>query len=296
MSSKYVSVIVPSLNDWARLRLCVQALSVQTYPKELFEVIIVNNNPDDRVPEKFFLPENFKITTEAKPGSYAARNAALRIARGEIIGFTDSDCIPEKDWIKHAVDYFQNNPACRRIAGKVTIFPKAAKATIAEKYDRLFSFRQKRYVDEYGTCVTANLFTYKCLFDKVGLFNDTLMSFGDLDWGSKAHEAGHRIDYVENVIVNHPARDWSDLVKKEKRLAGGREQVNKQQHNKLDVFARFFDDVRPRLRGEIKFINTEGSHLTYTEKLSVLLMRFRLIYVKAYETLRLRLGKKPNRE
>lgn len=296
MSDKYVSVIVPTYNDWARLRLCVDALALQTYPKERFEVIVVNNNPNDSVPENFSLPENFQIITEAKTGSYAARNAALKIAKGGIIGFTDSDCIPDKDWIKNAVIYFQNNPSCSRIAGNILVFPKGAKATVAEKYDRLFAFRQKRYVNDYGTCVTANVFAYKYVFDEVGPFNDNLMSFGDLDWGSRAHKAGYKIDYVENVIVNHPARSLAELVKKEKRLAGGREKFSRPAGNKLAVITRFLNDARPRLRGEINFLYKEGSYLTNMEKFSILLLRFRLIYIKAYETMQLRLGKKANRE
>jgi cellulose synthase/poly-beta-1,6-N-acetylglucosamine synthase-like glycosyltransferase len=281
MSNKYVSIIVPTFNDWVRLRLCVSALSAQTYPKEFFNVIIVNNNPDDTMQATFILPENFEIITEPKLGSNAARNAALQIAQGEIIGFTDSDCIPDKNWIRHAIDHFQNDPSCSRIAGRVSVFPKKAEARVAEKHDWLFAFRQKRYVDDYGTCVTANVFTYKPVFDNVGLFNDTLMSFGDLDWGSKAYKAGFRTDYAENVVANHPAQDLAELMKKEKRLAGGQEKFNKGKRNKLVIFARFLDDMRPCFRGELQFIHTQGTNLTAMEKLSALMLRFRLIYIKA---------------
>ena len=296
MSNKFVNIIVPTYNDWARLRLCVDALAAQTYPQDWFDVTVVNNNPADSTPAGFTLPSNIKIITEARPGSYAARNAALNMAQGEIIGFTDSDCIPDKNWIKHAVEHFQKEPSCSRIAGKIAVFPKGSKATLAEKYDRLYAFRQKNYVTKFGICVTGNLFAYKYVFDKVGLFNDSKMSFGDLDWGRAAHLAGYRIDYGENVIVNHPARDWADLVKKEKRLAGGREGNNKKTQSKLAVYTRFLKEARLQLRGEMQFINKEGDHLNSVDKVGVLLMRSVLNYVKAYETMRLRLGKRPNRE
>jgi glycosyltransferase involved in cell wall biosynthesis len=144
MSNKFVSVIVPAYNDWARLRLCVDALAAQTYPNEWFDVVIVNNNPNDSAPVGFTLPANFKNITEAKPGSYSARNAGLRIVKGEIIGFTDADCIPGKDWIKNAVAHFEDNPGCSRIAGNLSLFPKGKKATLDKKYDALYTFRQKK--------------------------------------------------------------------------------------------------------------------------------------------------------
>src|SRR5688500_5776142 len=159
MYNKYVSIIIPTYQDWARLSLCVNALSKQTYPKDLFEVIIVNNNPDDNTPANFYVPENFTILIEEKPGSYSARNAALKIAKGEIVGFTDSDCIPDQDWIRNAVDYFANHKSCSRIAGRISIFYKGSKPTAAELYNTLFSFPQKNHAEGNGTSVTANLFT-----------------------------------------------------------------------------------------------------------------------------------------
>ncbi len=278
------------------MRLCINALSKQTYPKELFEVIIVNNNPNDSVPANLMLSENFKIITEGKPGSYSARNAALKIANGEIIGFTDSDCIPDKDWIKHAVEHFEKNKDCFRIAGHVLIFVKSSSPSIAEKYDSLFALNQKKYVTNWGICVTANLFTYKKVFDSVGLFDDKKMSFGDLNWGSRAHKAGYKIHYLENCIVKHPARNWTELIKKEKRLAGGREKKINYKQSNITIYLKFLKEIRPRLRGEIKSILSKGKNSTYIEKFFFLILRIRLQFVRAYETMKIRLGKQPNRE
>ena len=295
MTNRSITVIVPTYNDWERLSYCVQALSAQTYPATEFDVIIVDNNPEDRVPESFYLPANFKIITEVKPGSYAARNAALKIATGEIIGFTDSDCIPDKDWIRNAVDHFNQNESCTRIAGNIVLFTKTLKPTTAEYYERLYYFKQKEYVHKHGTGATANLFVYKYVFEKAGLFNDNLMSSGDFNWGIMAHKAGYRIDYVENVIVKHPARTLSELIKKQKRVTGGKVQRRQGKQPKLSVFLRFLKDARPRVRGDYKYIKENGPFLTPMRRLMVLLLRMQMRYVRAHEIMRLQLGKKPNR-
>jgi cellulose synthase/poly-beta-1,6-N-acetylglucosamine synthase-like glycosyltransferase len=294
MEENYVSIIVPAYRDWQRLSLCITALSSQTYPIDKFEVIIVNNDPADPVPNDLLLPDNFQIITESKPGSYAARNAAIKKAKGTIIGFTDSDCIPDQNWIKNAVAYFSSNTEISRLAGNVNVFPKTSSPTLAEKYDRLYAFRQKRYVSAWGTCVTANMFTLKKAFDKVGLFDDSKMTWEDINWGIRANNAGFKMDYVENVIVNHPARDLKELIKKERRL-GGNNPMLKTRKSRSHIFLKFLNDIKPRI-GDVKFIYGQGKELTMIDKVNVLILRRYLLGIRAYENLRVQMGKKPNRE
>ena len=295
MNPYFVSIIIPTYNDWIRLSKCLNALAHQNYPKEKFEIIVANNNPDDHIPDEYFIPENCVVITEPKPGSYAARNAALKLAKGEIIGFTDSDCIPDNNWIKNAVDYFNTNKTCSRIAGNVSIFFETVKPTTAQLYDKLYAFNQKGYVNSSGTSVTANLFTYKNVFDKVGYFDEALMSGGDFLWGTIAHKFGYKVEYVEDVIVRHPARDsLKELLKKEKRVGGSQAIFLKDKSNTILNVLKFLKQLRPRL-GEIKFIYSKGKGLTTMNKLYIYLLRHYLIGIRAYAKLRVQMGKKPNR-
>jgi len=290
MISSFITIIVPTYKDWKRLSLCINALAAQTYPKEHFEVVIVNNDPEDSIPKELKLPENFKIITEGRPGSYAARNAALKIARGEIIGFTDSDCIPDKDWITNAVSYLAENKSCTRIAGNIIIFPKSSKPTLSEKYEMIYAFNQKKYAKR-GTGVTGNLFAYRRLFDTVGFFNESyLLMEGDMEWGRAAQKAGFPIDYVENVIVKHPARNLSELITKERRKGIGRGMVERNRNNKFSTFMQLINGFRPRV-AEIKYINA-NTRLSTLEKIEVLLLRHYLLNVYTFQKLRVQLGDK----
>jgi glycosyltransferase involved in cell wall biosynthesis len=290
-----VSIIIPTYNDWHRLSLCLKALSEQSMDLNDFEIIVVNNNANDKTPDDYFIPVNCTVLVERKPGSYAARNAALKIAKGEVIGFTDSDCIPDKDWISNAYDYLDDNSRCTRIAGRVKVFSGPSKPNRAELYDKLYAFNQKGYVSADGTSVTANLFTYKYLFNRIGLFDENLMSGGDYKWGTLAHSAGYKIDYVESVLVHHPARaSLEELLKKEKRVGGGQAIfLKKNSHRLSEVFA-FIYELRPRL-GELKFILKSKEELSLMDKLNVFLIRQNLLAVRAYEKLRVQMGKQSNR-
>lgn len=292
MKSKYVSIIVPTFQDWKRLALCVEALTNQTFPRDSFEVLIVNNDPRDSMPPDFALPEGFKILVEEKPGSYAARNTGLRAAKGEIIGFTDADCIPNPNWIMNAVEYFARNESCSRIAGKIAIFYKTAKPTMAELYNTMYSFPQEIHVKKTGTSVTGNLFTYKHVFDQVGFFDENLLSLGDLAWGRVANKAGFKVHYVPNVIVKHPARSLPELIKKEKRVGGG--QGIRARGKKVASLLRFLYEYKPRL-DEFRFILNNGKELNAIEKMKILLLRHYLLGVRSYEKRKVQTGKDPNR-
>lgn len=294
MENKFVSIIIPTYQDWQRLSLCLDALSKQTFLKEMFEVIVINNDPNDNVPPDFPLPEGYKIITEEKPGSYAARNTGLKVAKGEIIGFTDSDCIPDKNWIKNAVNYLINNESCSRIGGNILVFYKSSKPDIVERFNNVYSFPQKWHVNKVGTSVTANLFAYKYLFDKVGYFDEKLMSMGDSRWAKQAGKAGYKLDYVEDVIVRHPARNLSELAKKERRLGGAEGTTWHNSKYKLKNVYAFLQSFK-HSKKEFEFLAYQGKDLNISTKISLFTLKYYLNGVRAYERLKVQLGKKPNR-
>lgn len=273
MKNPEVSIIIPTYKDWARLSLCLKALEEQSFERERFEIIVVNNMPEDKVPPQLKIPENCRIIDEHKPGSYAARNAALRICRGRIVGFTDSDCIPDKDWIKNAVTFLMEHPEVKRAGGAVEIFSKRSKPTKVELYDEIFAFPQEAYVKS-GNAVTANMFTYKEIFDKIGLFDQSLMSGGDYQWGKLAHKRGIAIGYAANSIVKHPARPTvKELLTKVKRVAKGQAGFHSSQsHNIFQVTGRLFKMLKPRL-WEIRIIFQRGRHLGLGKKLYLVWLR-----------------------
>jgi len=236
----YVSVIVPAYHDWERLKICIDALLNQTYPQENFEVIIVNNDPADTPPD-LSLPENFRIISEEKPGSYAARNAGIKKAKGEILAFTDADCIPEPGWIKEGIKVFNSDKRVSRVGGKVDLFFKNKRLTIAEIYEKAFAFRQQRHVEKSGTAVTANMFSKRKVFESVGMFDENKYSGEDIEWGIRAQKRGFKIKYSAMAIVKHPARHTlKQLFSKSRRIAGGLADSVFSNKNKIVVILKGF--------------------------------------------------------
>lgn len=217
----FVSVIIPTYHDWGRLKLCLNSLSLQTYPRENFEIIIVNNDPDD-APQYIALPLNSKLISEAKPGSYAARNTGIKAATGSIFAFTDSDCIPDRNWINNGIKKLISNNEISFIGGNVVLMSKNKKLTLSELYEKAFTLRNDLIIYGRKHAVTANLFAYKYAFNETGLFDERLMSGGDVDWCQRAAKNGFIIGFSDSSMVYHPARtSLVDLLKKHLRVIGG---------------------------------------------------------------------------
>jgi len=166
---------------------------------------------------------------EPKPGSYAARNRGIEASRAEVLGFTDADCVPADTWLERGVRAVQRLSGPGSVAGKIEItFHDPEKRTAAELFESVVAFRQKSYV-EWGFAVTANLFTTRATVDCVGLFDERLMSGGDIEWGRRLRAQGLTLEYADDARVLHVARrTLGELCRKAVRVAGGVQQAAEQ--------------------------------------------------------------------
>jgi glycosyltransferase involved in cell wall biosynthesis len=227
----FVSVIIPVFDDGERLRRCLLALDRQTYPRDRFEVVVVDNGSSQDVAAVVAGLAGVVLGHEPRPGSYAARNTGLGLARGEVLAFTDSDCLPQPDWVAAGVARLTDQPGCGPVAGRIAVFfQDAARPTATELYESLTAFPQRAYVerDHYGA--TANLFTRRDVFARVGDFCAGLTSGGDREWGQRVYAAGLPLIYADEVRVQHPARrSFGELARKIVRVTGGIESLRARQ-------------------------------------------------------------------
>lgn len=283
-----VSVIVPVYNNSELLRKCLAALENQTYSRELYEVVVVDNASEEDINGVVTDFERSRLTYESKPGSYVARNKGISVAKGEVIAFTDSDCIPAKDWIEKGVAHLFKVDNCGLVAGKIEFFfHNLDNPTAIEFYDS-FGINQKKYVGEnFGA--TANVFTFATVVEKVGLFNSKLKSNGDREWGNRVFASGYQISYADEVRVKHPARDsWKQLYKKAIRIIGGKYDLAKEQNRLSDATWELPKLLKPPVRfflGRLADKRLKGN-----QKLMFVLVTFFVNYSQAWELIRLLIG------
>ncbi|MGB3295624.1 MAG: glycosyltransferase family 2 protein [Phormidesmis sp.] len=299
-NNQFVSVIVPVFNDAERLRLCLEALKRQTYPD--YEVIVVDNASDQgqHIPELVAEFARAVYAYESQTGSYVARNRALGLARGEILAFTDADCIPASDWIESGVDHLLKTPNCGLIAGRIKLFFRGTEASPVELYESVTAFPQQRLLSQQQGAATANVFTYQAVMKAVGPFDASLRSNGDIEWGQRVFAAGYQQIYAHDVCVAHPARyTFEQLRKRTLRLAGGVfGRFIQPEHSFLQrnlTFARLLaDDLVPPVNFAMS--SFKDARLTgFKQKATVSLVLCWVRYVSAVEKVRLKFGGVPHR-
>lgn len=220
----FVSVIIPVYNHSDFLKLCLDALSKQTLQRDQFEVIVIDNGSDEP-PEQLVANYDFtRYTTESKPGSFAARNHGLTLAKGDYIAFTDSDCRPAPDWLEIATDELDSSTRTDVVAGRINVVADNAKRpNSVELFDIAIRLNQESRVAKSNGVVTANMVTRRDLFDQVGKFDDSLMSGADAEWSQRAASQGYSVRYIDEAIVSHPTRTTlRELLTQTRRRAGGR--------------------------------------------------------------------------
>ncbi len=210
-----ISVIVPHFSQKALLALCLESLERQTLTRERFEIIVGDNMTPGGVDE---LKSRFErvIFVEAKErGAAHARNAALAAATGDIVAFTDADCVAAPDWLESGLAALADADLC---GGRIEVtVADAGQLSPVEAFERVFAFRQRDYVERKRFAATANLFARRAAADAIGPFTNGLSE--DVDWCRRGAALGLRLAFNDRSIVSHPARrDWSELVRKWDRI------------------------------------------------------------------------------
>lgn len=199
-----VSVVIPVYRNTAGLRRCLRALGEQSYPVQRLDVVVVDNGAELTQGDTHAWLAGSRLVREPTPGSYAARNRGVQMARGEVLAFTDSDCLPHRDWLLAGTRALPT-AGLVVVGGRVeVVFRTKGPPRPVELFTRLVSYDQRRYVQEQGFAITANLLVRRSTFEAIGPFDETLRSAGDVEWCRRLTAAGGRLVYDAEATVAHP--------------------------------------------------------------------------------------------
>jgi GT2 family glycosyltransferase len=105
-----VTVVIPVFERQAVLAAALRYFSYQDYPRESFEVIVVDDGSPERIGAavgRLHLPYEMKVIVQANRGRAAARNTGVHHARGDLIVFCDADRIPDASFISNHVRFHE---------------------------------------------------------------------------------------------------------------------------------------------------------------------------------------------
>ena len=147
-----VSVIIPAYNAEQTIAECLLALKLQSVkPKE---IIVIDDGSTDYTKREVQKITGIKYYAQKNKGPAVARNAGAKKAKGEIILFTDSDCIADKNWIKEMVKPFEK----QGVSGVQGAYKTKQKELIARfgqieiehRYERMKKAKEIDWVGSYS--------------------------------------------------------------------------------------------------------------------------------------------------
>lgn len=159
----FISIVIPTFNRKEALCRCLKSLCDLDYPRERYEIIIVDDGSDDGTGGSLSGrqgPDNRRIKylrNEHNRGAAASRNRGFSRAAGEFIVSLDDDCRVGKSWLKDMVETFGSFPAASAVGGSV-VNPAAsalAQASHILEFSSWLPLGSIRPVNDIPTCNIA---------------------------------------------------------------------------------------------------------------------------------------------
>lgn len=198
----FISVIIPTYNRTGLLLKTLDYLDRQTLSKDFYEVIIVDDGSSDGSEEhikKYISQKNYvKYFKKPHGGPGDSRNFGIKHIKGNIIAFTDDDCIITRDWLKNIYEGFSRNKKIVGIEGETLTF-------YTELHPLIHAVMNKDN-HRFKVFPTCNMAYKKEILEKVGGFchkfryphNEDI----DLAWNILQHG---EIIFDRSMVVIHPA-------------------------------------------------------------------------------------------
>jgi mycofactocin system glycosyltransferase len=206
-----VTVVVPARNRPSETRACVESLLAVDYPPDLLEVIVVDDASEPPLSEALFdLPVRV-LRRETNAGQSAARNLASEVARGEVLAFTDNDCIVDAGWLRSLVGCLCEARA-DVVGGKVLSpspdGPVAAFEAVRSPLDMGVTASTVGPEEVVAYLPSCNLAADRETLRRLGGF-DEKMALGedaDLVWRATSAGFGVRYDPEAKILHHHRTR------------------------------------------------------------------------------------------
>jgi glycosyltransferase involved in cell wall biosynthesis len=216
-----ISVIIPAYNAEKLILKCLKALENQTVLRTEYEILVVDDGSTDNTAEIVKSFEEIRLIQQKNQGPAAARNNGARQANGNIILFTDSDCIPAKNWIEEMICPFEND---REVVGTKGTYRTDQKELTArfvqmeyeDKYDLLSKHKFIDFVDTYSAGFKKDIFLSFNGYDTsfpVACAEDVELSF-------RMSEKRCKIIFNPKAVVTHiHPKKFMDYLRKKYKFA-----------------------------------------------------------------------------
>jgi GT2 family glycosyltransferase len=202
----FFSIIIPTYERPAQLATCLAALARLEYPRECFEVIVINDGGIDTlesVMEKFRELIDVRLLRQGNAGPAAARNFGATPARGDFLAFTDNDCAPDAGWLCTFAARFTQTPD-HIIGGRTfnALHENLCSETSQLIIETVYSHFNAD-ADDARFFASNNFAMPAQRFREIGGFNATFIASEDRELCDRWLASGLRMTYASEAIIHH---------------------------------------------------------------------------------------------
>jgi len=187
-----ISVIIPAYNCERFLREAVESVLGQNYsPVEL--IIVDDGSTDGTASVARSFPETVRYLHQTNQGPAAARNRGIEHAQGSLIAFADADDLWPATKLELQLSYLVRDPKIDIVLGRIQ------QVQLSETNDgetRAEEFAEPAFSVNLGSAIMR-----KSVFERVGLFDETMRYSEDVDWFMRAREAGAAIVTIDAITL-----------------------------------------------------------------------------------------------
>ncbi|MGE5444137.1 MAG: glycosyltransferase family 2 protein, partial [Ignavibacteriales bacterium] len=213
-----ISLIICTRDRAQLLKTCLQSLSQSSI--EFHEVIVVDQSSNIAantpiIEELLPIIRNLRHMPTETRGLSKARNLGIKASTGEIIAFTDDDCIVTRNWAEAVIQEFKRDKDTRAVYGKVP------PAFVGNQTRKMLAIRLKDNRQEYKKLVNPwefqsgnNMALRREVFTEIGYFDELLgpgaelRNCDDADMAYRILRSGLKVVYTPEVIIYH--RLWRE--------------------------------------------------------------------------------------
>jgi glycosyltransferase involved in cell wall biosynthesis len=212
MDNYLFSIVIPTFRRMNRLAQALDSLAKQEFPKDQFEVIVVDDQSGERFDEilgEFSGKINVQIVVSEVKGRPGARNTGAQKARGEFLLFIDDDINVHQEFLEAHFKALRNNPE-KLVVGKLVAADKD-ETLWTTVINRRFLMQKKHSAPNpddipFAIVTTGNLSMSRRLFLETGCFDEiTFSRFAgeDPDFGKRWVDCGRKIMFLGNAVALH---------------------------------------------------------------------------------------------
>ncbi len=199
------TVITPARNAAETIQRCVDSVLTQKLNED-FEYIVVEGGSTDDTPkilDRCLERAGRKLRIFKGPGEgpAAARNLAIKNAKGDIIVFIDADCEAGEGWLRNLIQPFESE-GIGGVCGSVKT-PKGL-GLVGRIVGLDWEYRQEeRIVKDMRWFHFMNTAYRREIFNKIGLLDERLTTGEDQEFFRRAQNCGHKFLFAEDAVVYH---------------------------------------------------------------------------------------------